>query len=86
MSFHVTVQGGEDDGKSFRVEGQCVIGRAPRCTIRLSAPEVAWEHAALQDLATLTNDLDQRRWAGDDAKLDGARVEKVAEALMTEGL
>ncbi len=51
MSFHVTVQGGEDDGKSFRIDGQCVVGRAPGCQIRLGAPHVAWEHAALQDLS-----------------------------------
>ena len=51
MSFQVKVQGGEDDGKSFRVEGQCVVGRAPGCAIRLTDAEVAWEHAALQDLA-----------------------------------
>ena len=51
MAFHVTVQGGLDDGTSFRVEGQCIIGRAPRCQVLLSDPEVAWEHASLQDLS-----------------------------------
>ncbi len=51
MAFHVTVHGGLDDGTSFRVEGQCIIGRAPRCQVLLSDPEVAWEHASLQDLA-----------------------------------
>ncbi len=50
MSFHVTIQGGEDDGKSFLVDGQCVIGRAPGCQVRLTDPQVSWEHAALQDL------------------------------------
>ena len=49
MSFHVTVQGGEDDGRSFRIEGQCVVGRAPGCQARLTDPRVAWEHVALQD-------------------------------------
>lgn len=51
MSFHVTVQGGEDDGQSFRIVGQCVVGRAPECAIRLGSPRVAWEHAALQDVS-----------------------------------
>ena len=50
MSFHVTIQGGEDDDKSFLVEGQCIIGRAPGCQIRLTDPQVSWEHAALQDV------------------------------------
>jgi hypothetical protein len=50
MSFHVTVQGGEDDGKSFLVDGQCVIGRGPGCQIILTDPQVSWEHAALQDV------------------------------------
>jgi len=51
MAFQVTVKGGPDDGKSFRVDGQCIIGRAPRCQIELSDPSIAWEHAALQDQA-----------------------------------
>lgn len=49
MSFHVTVKGGPDDGRSFRVDGQSIVGRGPRCQIQLTDPSVAWEHAALQD-------------------------------------
>jgi len=51
MAFNVKVQGGLDDGNIFRVDGQCIIGRAPRCQVLLSDPDVAWEHASLQDLA-----------------------------------
>ncbi|MFT5284751.1 MAG: hypothetical protein ACI8TQ_000908 [Planctomycetota bacterium] len=51
MAFQITVQGGIDDGKTFRVDGQCIIGRAPRCQVLLSEPDIAWEHASLQDLS-----------------------------------
>lgn len=49
MAFHVTVKGGPDDGQSFRVDGQAIVGRGPRCQIQLTDQSVAWEHAALQD-------------------------------------
>ncbi|MFT5289089.1 MAG: hypothetical protein ACI82F_001148 [Planctomycetota bacterium] len=49
MSFHLTIQGGEEDGTTFVIDGQCVIGRAPACQLRLSDPQVSWEHAALSD-------------------------------------
>lgn len=49
MAFHVTVKGGADDGRSFRVDGQAIVGRGPRCQIQLTDQSVAWEHAALQD-------------------------------------
>lgn len=51
MSFHLTVQGSEDDGKSFRVDGPCIVGRAPACQVCLADPQVAWEHTSLQDQA-----------------------------------
>ena len=51
MAFHVTVKGGEDDGKSFKVDGQTIAGRSPDCSIRLTDPSVSWEHAALHDRA-----------------------------------
>lgn len=51
MSFLVTVKGGEDDGKSFAIDGQAIVGRAPGCQVLLSDPKLAWETAALQDQA-----------------------------------
>ena len=51
MSFLVTVKGGEDDGKSFAIDGQAIVGRAPGCQVLLSDPKLSWETAALQDQA-----------------------------------
>lgn len=49
MAFYLTVTAGPEQGKSFRVEpGECVIGRAPTCTIVLGDESVAWEHCMLQ--------------------------------------
>ena len=48
--------------------------------------ELEIDPSALDELLAVTDDLDRKRWAGDDAKLDDARLERVAQALMAGGL
>ena len=78
MAFHITVQGGLDDGNTFRVEGQCIIGRAPRCQVLLSDPDVAWEHASLQDLS---GRLFLQSLSAAGTKLKGHAVSKEARVV-----
>jgi predicted component of type VI protein secretion system len=84
MAFHVTVKGGPDDGVSFRVDGQAIVGRGPRCQVQLTDQAVSWEHAALQDqngrlfvqnLAAAGIKVHGRSVAGEVRLVDGDEVE-----------
>jgi hypothetical protein len=59
-------------------------GRDPVGWCRQQELEVAPE--ALEALVAVTDDLDRRRWAGDDQKIEDARVEGVAQSLLVGGL
>ena len=49
MAFYLTVTSGPEKSRSFRVEpGECVIGRAPTCTLVLGDESIAWEHCMLR--------------------------------------
>lgn len=49
MVYHLTVMSGTDEGKSFRVEGDSLIGRSPAARIVLKDETVAWEHAMVKE-------------------------------------
>lgn len=49
MVYHLTVLTGADEGKSFRIEGESLIGRSPAARVVLKDETVAWEHAVVRD-------------------------------------
>ena len=50
MAYYLTVTGGTDEGKTFRIEaGECLIGRSPSAQLLLRDDTVAWEHALVKE-------------------------------------
>ncbi|MFG0315828.1 MAG: FHA domain-containing protein [Planctomycetota bacterium JB042] len=49
MVYHLTVLSGTDEGKSFRIEGESLIGRSPAARVVLKDESVAWEHAVVRE-------------------------------------
>ncbi|MEO0652298.1 MAG: FHA domain-containing protein [Planctomycetota bacterium] len=80
MVFNVKIPSGPDEGRTFRVDGLCIVGRAPRCHAELSDPAVAWEHAALRDDS---GRLFVRNLSAAGTKLNGRAV--TAEARVVHG-
>ena len=49
MAFYLSVIGGADEGRSFRLDtGDYIIGRSPSAKVILKEESVAWEHALLK--------------------------------------